>query len=445
MKLDIDKELKKLNIKEIKAPEYFEDLARITLKNIDELEDKRSRVKNKLKKKRYLQVALLFLSFTIIFGFKDVIAAVYNNLIGYDNYFSYSSYLEELNEENKIQMINEKITFSNGQEIVIDGLFYDGKYLTLFSKEIKKENVELTSKNNLIGIYVENKIPNLVSLDEDKSGNISYIYTYNTMDYLENINLNIKLKGLEEEKYLEIKIDKAKVVEGRVIEVNQEITSNDVKVTMKEIRVGANNITPTYSITSENKDLVNKIKNNNNKIFEEGISVSFWIDVKGVESMSSLAPDKIKELENGIEITQELAANDLRLDKMRKLKINLIGIHFSEKVKLNDFQEKEFYNEDLYIYEIDKDRNVIKYFSRLKGDKKKDKLRKYEIGPPNGYVLGIAGEDIDKKDILGENYKEFEYVMPMIRDLNEDKIILSENKLAGVELEDRTFKIDLKN
>ena len=81
LKLDIDKELKKLNIKEIKAPEYFEDLARITLKNIDELEDKRSRAKKKLKKKRYLQVVLLFLSFTIIFGLKDVIAAVYSKLM----------------------------------------------------------------------------------------------------------------------------------------------------------------------------------------------------------------------------------------------------------------------------------------------------------------------------------------------------------------------------
>ena len=81
MRLNIDKELKKLNIKEIKAPEYFKDLERIALKSIDELEDKRSIAEKKLKKKRYLQVALLCFSFTIIFGFKDTIAAVYNKLM----------------------------------------------------------------------------------------------------------------------------------------------------------------------------------------------------------------------------------------------------------------------------------------------------------------------------------------------------------------------------
>lgn len=445
MKLDIDKELKKLNIKEIKAPENFEDLARITLKNIDDLEEKRLRKENKFKKKRYLQVALLFLCFTIIFGFKDVIAEVYNKLIGYDTYFSYSSYMEQLNEENKIQKVNEKITFSNGAEILIDGLFYDGKYLTLFTKEPKREGSELESERNFIKVYVEDEDAQQLSYEEEDNGNISCIYTYNTIDYLDNVKLKIRLENLNEEKYLDIKTDKTKVVEGRVIEVNQEISSSDVKVTMKEIRISTNTITPTYTITSDNKELVEKIKKSNNEFSKEGISIGFSIDIKDVEVTSSMRPEKIIELENGVEITQQLVATDLRLDKIKNLKIKLGGIYFSERISLNDFQEKEFYNEDLYIYEINKEKNVIKYFSRLKGDKKKDKLRKYEIGPNNGYVIGTSRDVIEKKDILEKEYKDFDYLMPMMFDLSKEEIILIENKLAGVKLEDRTFKIDLKN
>ena len=99
--MDLDKELNNLKEKDLKAPPQFENLMKEALNDAKRENKKKLNLNNK-----YLKIALIFIAFIFIFNLSTV-SAMIKNLIGYDDYFSYNSYVKKLNNKGELQEVNE--------------------------------------------------------------------------------------------------------------------------------------------------------------------------------------------------------------------------------------------------------------------------------------------------------------------------------------------------
>lgn len=432
--MDIDKELKKMKYEDIKAPEEFEAIAK---KAIDNANKEKNYNKSH---KRYIQVAIIALLFLITLSSKEVIAYIYDKIVGYNQFFSYNSYIEELNEEGKIQIINKEIVFENGEKINVEGLIYDGKYLSLFYKVPSSNKIE---KDFIDNITIDEAVRDVsYSEENDENGNKLYVYEFNTIEYKENINFKIEVNG--EVKNLEVEIDKSKVIESKNIKPkDNEIIIDDVKITINNIRVAANSITLDYNVTSENKILANKIKNSEGNLYKERIDINFIIKGRRLNPVGyAKIPEENKVIENGLSISELIYIQDLRTDKMNYIDIIINSLNYTSTIKLDKLKEKTWFNKDLYIYEIDKDKNEITYFVRK--SKPKNTMPKYQLGATSVIYLPDSEINIKAKEALGKDYKNFDLMKDRIDSMKEGEIVLVENKVTDIKDKERTFKIKLK-
>lgn len=110
---------KKKEIDELKAPEDLEWMLRNTLQG------RKRRVKYKQ------VVALLIAALLLTYSF-DSLAYYGKKFVGYDQVVAGS--LSQLNENGRGQEIGKSCTFSNGVEVTIDGIMFDGNELVAFYK-----------------------------------------------------------------------------------------------------------------------------------------------------------------------------------------------------------------------------------------------------------------------------------------------------------------------
>lgn len=433
--MDLDNELKNLKEDKLKAPEEFEDLMKEALDKANRENKKKLNFNNK-----YLKVALLFISFIFILNISTVSAMV-KRLIGYNDYFSYYSYVKKLNQRGELQEVNEKITFSNGKEITIEAIVYDNKYLTAFFRgNLNYRNLEGVDGNfaSGSGAFVE----------KDKNGDTLSAFTF---DIGENKNIfTIKIAEEGESKEVTVDIDSSKIVKVKNIKPkNNEIEIDEVKFIVNNLRVSPLFISLDYSIVSEDKDKIKAIKENDGNSFNEGIYFSPNIEGKNINRMGIVAYDEKEILDNGIRIVENFVFEDLAVDKFNNIKIVIEEANFSEDLNL-DIQSNTkdtWINDSLFLEELKYDEETktvdIAYWSKYKKIWFEEYLY-YEILPYNGFISNETSvHKSNIKDYLGKNYKKYIFIRRQLYIGDGKSFFITNNKASDIKKKDRTIKVKI--
>lgn len=438
---DFEEKLKSLNINDMHAPDNFEDLLRDSLNKVDPIDTNH----NKFTKAKIMKVAALFLTILLVFNFQSV-SAFFKSVLGYDEYFSYNTYINELNKENKLQAVNEELTFSNGKKVLIEGLLYDGLFVNLFVKEFDSQDQTVT-------INIINGEDRSHFYESTENNTICIVNQFLVKENSDSITVEFKLD--DEVKYLDIRLDETKILTPIIIEPtsNNTLVIEDVNFTVNSIRLSALSIILDYSAISDNLETVNKIKNRSNDFFNEGINFNVSISGKGIDPANSYLTEFVCQLENGATFKENLHFNDLNVDKLKDIKIELTFASFAEKFTVDKPIKDTWINDELYIQDLsflgDSTNSFnVEYWSI--GYKQKNNLMdtylmpKYSIQPIKGLYMSDKKPD---KELLGANYKNFLYNKVKISkydfDGNIRDALIIENKCYDIPKKDRTlvFKI----
>ena len=430
---DLDDKLKSLNMNNIQAPNNLEELLRDSLNKINE----KPKTKN-LYKSKLLKVAALFLTILVIFNFESV-SAFFKDLLGYDNYFSYNSYIKELNEDNMIQTLNEKLVFDNGNEINIEGVLYDGLFINIFAKEPKKTSY--TTQINISNASGNERY-------EDEEG--EYIYTVTKFLVSENINsINLNLVNGDFSKNITINLDPSKKLDSNMIyPTSKKITIDKIDFVVDSVRISPLAFVIEYSVTSQNPDKAKQIINYNNDRFGEGISLVAFVEGKNIDMAGVLAYDSTKELPNGVTFKQNIHCKDIRVDKIKSFNIILGSAAFYSKLEYSspDKLNNKWINDELYIESfspIDNDPNLIEISYWSKTFKSQGEINLiYQIQPIKRLYTTSKKPSLE---LLGENYKEFTNTKVLVNklDFNDNirDIMIMHNKAYTLSEKDRTITI----
>ncbi|VYT88055.1 hypothetical protein [Clostridium tertium] len=458
--MDLDKELKNLKEEEIKAPDNFEELMRGAL-NKSNIGNERIERKKKLNfNNKYLKVALIFLSFFFILNISTV-SAMIKKLMGYNDYFSYYSYVKKLNQRGELQEVNQKITFSNGKEIIVEAIVYDNKYITVFLRgsityaddflptdEPPKEYDPSKPKSDIRVLDGVGAAGSGAYSEKDKNGDTLSAWIFKIGENKDKFTLEIIENG--ESKEVTINIDDSKTVEVKNIKPkNNEIEIDGVKFIVNNLRVSPLAINLDYSVVSDNEDKIKAIQSNNGNFFNEGIYFSPNIEGRNIDRLGLVAYDEKEVLENGIRIVENFAFKDLAIDKFNKANIVIERARFSEDldIDINSTIKDTWINDYIFIEELNynKEKEIVDIAYWSKYEKKWfDKYLPYEILPYDGYFSHeVSTHQSNIKDYLGDDYKKFTFLRTQVNMDENKKIFISNNKALDISKKDRTIKVKI--
>lgn len=460
--MDLDKELKNLKENELKAPPEFEKLMKESLDNA-----KRETDKKKIPKfnNKYLKIALIFIAFIFIFNL-DVVSATIKNLVGYNDYFSYNSYVKKLNERGELQDVNKKIEFSNGKNIAIEGIVYDNKYVVVFMRgnieytdeyvetnEAPEEYEDTTSKSSIRVLNGEITSGSSLFKEKDANGDNLVAQTFQIGGNKESFTLEIIEEG--ESKEITIDIDSSKVIKVKSVKPeNNEIEIDGVKFIVNELRVSPLGVNLDYSVVSKDIEKVKEIQRNNSNFFNKGINFMPIIEGKNIDQMGVLANEKVEKIDNGIRVVEKFVLRDLAIDKFNKAKIIIQRANFSEDLKVDNkgIKDKKI-NDKLFIEELkySEDGRLIDitYWSKYRRIGF-EKYLYYEILPYNGLVsYEESSHKGNIKDYIGKDYRKFIFMRRQI-DLRkeeyysgEEEFFIVNDKALDIKKKDRTIDIKI--
>lgn len=454
--MDLDNELKNLKEDKLKVPEEFEALMKEALDKANRENKKKLNLNNK-----YIKVALLFISFIFILNINTV-AAMVKKLIGYDDYFSYYSYVKKINEEGELQEVNEKITFSNGKEITIEAIVYDNKYISVFMKgnikyierfvptdDLPREDEDIETISNIE--VVDGEITGVIGIagEKDKNGDTLSVERFKIGENKKDFTLRITEEG--ENKEITINIDESKIVKVKnIMPENNEIEIDGVKFIVNNLRVSPLAIDLDYSVVSDDIEEVKAIQLNNGNFFNEGIYFMPNIEGRNIERMGVYgAYDEIEVLNNGIRIVENFVVNDLAVDKFDKANIFIERANFSEELNLDmkGTINDKWINDNLFIEELKYNEETeivnIAYWSKYK----KIWFDKYlynEIIPYDGLIsFESSSHKNNIKDYLGKDYRKYEFMRRQLYIGEGKKFFIINDKALDIRKKDRTIKIKI--
>ncbi len=453
--MDLDKELKNLKEDKLKAPPEFENLMREALDGA-----KREKKKNLNLNNKYVKVAILFISFILILNISTV-SAMIKKLIGYDEYFSYYSYVKKLNEGGELQEIDQKVSFSNGKEIIIEAIVYDNKYISVFMKgninyikryvpldDLPTENNNIETKSNIEIINGEVASGSSIYSENEESGNVLSVQIFKIGENKDEFTLRITEDG--ESKEITINIDESKIVKVKNIKPdNNEIEIDGVKFVVNSLRVSPLAINLEYSLVSDDAEKVKAIQLNNGDFFNEGIYFMPIIEGRNIEEMGVVSFDEREILNNGIRLVKNFVLNDLAIDKFNNAKIIIQRANFSESLNLDiksNIKDIKI-NDNLFIEELkynERKKTVdIAYWSKYK-KKWSYKYLYYEILPYDGYFsYEPSAHKSNIKDYLGSDYKKYEFMRRQLYIGDDKKFFIVNDKALDISKKDRTIKIKI--
>ena len=393
--MDLDKELDNLKEKDLKAPPQFENLMKEALNDVKRENKKKLNLNNK-----YLKIALIFIAFMFIFNLSTV-SAMIKKLIGYDDYFSYNSYVKKLNNKGELQEVNESVEFSNGKKVTIEAIVYDNKYLSVFMRgsiayadrflptDDPPEEYDSTKPKSDIRILDGNFASGSSAFSEkDKNGDTLSVWTFKIGESKNEFTLEITEEG--EAKEITIDIDSSKIVDIKNIKPdNNEIEIDGVRFVVNNLRISPLAINLDYSVVSDDEEKIKAIQKNDGNFFNEGIYFRPNIEGRNIERMGVVAYDESKEV---------------------------VDIAYWSKYKKIWFE----------------------------------KYLPYEILPYNGIIsLEPSSNKSNIKDYLGEDYRKFVFMRRQLyigdgdKLFDSKKLFVSNNKALNIKKKDRSIKIKI--
>lgn len=459
--MDLDKELDNLKEKDLKAPPQFENLMKEALNDVKRENKKKLNLNNK-----YLKIALIFIAFMFIFNLSTV-SAMIKKLIGYDDYFSYNSYVKKLNNKGELQEVNESVEFSNGKKVTIEAIVYDNKYLSVFMRgsiayadrflptDDPPEEYDSTKPKSDIRILDGNFASGSSAFSEkDKNGDTLSVWTFKIGEIKNEFTLEITEEG--EAKEITIDIDSSKIVDIKNIKPdNNEIEIDGVRFVVNNLRISPLAINLDYSVVSDDEEKIKAIQKNDGNFFNEGINFSPNIEGRNIERMGVVAYDEKEILSNGIRIVENFVLKDLAIDKFNKAKIVVERANFSEdlNIDIKSNIKDTWINDNLFIEELkyDESKEVvdIAYWSKYKKIWF-EKYLPYEILPYNGIIsLEPSSNKSNIKYYLGEDYRKFVFMRRQLyigdgdKLFDSKKLFVSNNKALNIKKKDRSIKIKI--
>ncbi len=452
--MDLDKELKNLKEDNLKAPKEFEAVMREALEKFNREDKKKNKFNNK-----YLKIALLFISFIFILNISTVSAMV-KRLIGYNDYFSYYSYVKKLNQRGELQEVNEKISFSNGKEVMVEAIAYDNKYITIFlkgsisyadeflpSNDPPKEYDDTKPKSNIRIIDAVGASGSGAYSEKDKHGDTLSAWMFKIGKDKNEFTLEVTEEG--EVKTKTISIDSSKKLKVKNIRPeNNEIEIEGVKFIVNNLRVSPLFISLDYSIVSEDEEKINEIKKCNGNPLSEGIFFMPNIEGKNIERLGLTAYDERETLENGIRVVENFALKNLAIDKFNNVDIVVNTARFSEVLDLDIKSniKNKWVNDSLYIEELKYDKESenldIAYWSKYNRNGW-DKYLKYTLFPYDHVYMDRVSKISNRKEILGKDYKLFSFWRNSLN-LSDGRILyIANDEASNIKKKDRTIKVKI--
>jgi hypothetical protein len=459
--MDLDKELNNLKEKDLKAPPQFEDLMKEALGDAKGENKKKLNLNNK-----YVKIAIIFMTFIFIFNL-SIVSAMIKKLMGYDDYFSYNSYVKKLNNKGELQEVNKLVEFSNGKKVTIEAIVYDNKYISVFMRgsityadrflptDEPPEEYDSTKPKSDIRILGGDFASGSSAFSEkDKNGDTLNVWTFKIGENKKDFTLEITEEGQAKE--VTVDIDSSKIVKIKNIEPeNNEIQIDGVNFIVNNFRVSPLAINLDYSVVSNDKEKIKAIQKNDGSFFNEGIYFKPDIEGRNIERMGVVVHDEKETINNGIRIVENFVLKDLAIDEFNKAKIVIASANFSEalNIDIKSNIKDTWINDNLFIEELKYNENKevedISYWSKYKKIWF-DKYLIYEILPYDGvfpYEQSIHKANI--KDYLGEDYRKFIFMRRQLyigegdKLFNSKKLFVSNNKALDIKKKDRTINIKI--
>ena len=453
--MDLDKELNNLKEKDLKAPPQFENLMKEALDDAKREKKKKLNLNNK-----YIKIAIIFMTFILIFNFSTV-SAMIKRLIGYDDYFSYNSYVKKLNNRGELQEVNKSIEFSSGKKITIEAIVYDNKYISVFMRgsityadrflptDEPPEEYDDTKPKSDIRILDGNFASGSSAFSEkDKNGDTLSVWTFKIGEDKKDFTLEITEEG--EAKEVTVDIDSSKIVKVKNIKPeNNEIQIDGVSFIVNNLRVSPLAVNLDYSVVSDEEEKIKAIQMNDGNFFNEGIYFSPNIEGRNIERMGIVAYDEKEILNNGIRIVENFILKDLAIDKFNKAKIVIEIANFSEDLNLDiksNIQDT-WINDNLFLEELNYDEKKetvnIAYWNKYKKIWF-EKYLLYEILPYNGFTSYEASvHKSNIKDYLGNDYRKFIFMRKQVNIEDGKKIFIANNRALDIKKKDRTINLKI--
>ncbi|MBS5883950.1 hypothetical protein [Clostridium sp.] len=459
--MDLDKELNNLKEKDLKAPPQFENLMKEALNDAKRENKKKLNLNNK-----YLKIALIFIAFIFIFNLSTV-SAMIKKLIGYDNYFSYNSYVKKLNNKGELQEVNKSVEFINGKKVIIEAIVYDNRYISVFMRgsiayadrflptdEPPKEYDSTKPKSDIRILDGDFASGSSAFSEKDKNGDTLSVWTFKIGENKNEFTLEITEEG--EAKEITIDIESSKIVDIKNIKPdNNEIEIDGVRFVVNNLRISPLAINLDYSVVSDDEEKIKAIQKNDGNFFNEGINFSPNIEGRNIERMGVVAYDEKEILSNGIRIVENFVLKDLDIDKFNKAKIVVERANFSEdlNIDIKSNIKDTWINDNLFIEELkyDEGKEVvdIAYWSKYKKIWF-EKYLPYEILPYNGIIsLEPSSNKSNIKDYLGEDYKKFIFMRRQLyigdgeKLFSNNRFFVANNKALNIKKKDRSIKVKI--
>lgn len=458
--MDLDRELDNLKEKDLKAPPQFENLMKEALNNAKRENKKRLNLNSK-----YIKIALIFIAFMFIFNLSTV-SAMIKKLMGYDDYFSYNSYVKKLNNKGELQEVNESVEFSNGKKVTIEAIVYDNKYLSVFMRgsiayadrflptDEPPEEYDSTKPKSGIRILDGDFASGSSAFSEkDKNGDTLSVWTFKIGENKNEFTLEITEEG--EAKEITIDIDSSKIVDIKNIKPdNNEIEIDGVRFVVNNLRVSPLAINLDYSVVSDDEEKIKAIQKNDGNFFNEGIYFRPNIEGRNIERMGVVVYDEKEIVNNGIRIVENFVLKDLAIDKFNKAKIVVERANFSEDLNIDVKSniKDTWINDNLFIEELkyDESKEVvdIAYWSKYKKIWFEEYLP-YEILPYNGVISEPSSNKSNIKDYLGEDYRKFIFMRRQLyigdgeKLFSNNRFFVANNKALDIKKKDRSIKVKI--
>ncbi len=370
----------KLMVDEIQVPDELEARLQQALNNRP--------AKNK-RKNHWIKKAAVVCAVTILVGYNfDTLAFYSKRLVGYDQIMDGD--LKELNELGKGQIIEKSYTFTNGLEVILDGIMLDKNQMLVFYRmkapdgklELLDTHINMEFKG-LIGVYSSRGGQG--ELDE-KNGEVKWVQSYEPPMFLEK-TLRLVMRtsngNMIEEGEITFKVDREKAM-GFTLKksLNKTIGAGDERITFESLIASPTQTTIKGSIQNIVELARDQIKGermmpqnltislvvNGKKIAHQSAGMS--TDFKGITFHQEFAPlpEEIESLEIHLESFSVNRDVNQKFSLNKKEKNQIIKV-LGKEIQINQIQESE---EDTLVTITTKDDVRLSRVSLLVNDEKID-------------------------------------------------------------------------
>lgn len=410
--MNLEDRLKELKEEGNEAPDCMEDRLRGSLEGAKRDNYNRGR-------KVFIKVATILIAILLIFNF-DLVSGTLQKLLGFDYYFSDDVNINSLNEKGNIQMVNENISFSDGNKIVIEGLVYDGTYINLF----------VSNEDECGKINIDEGIPLSMYPEKVNGDKYNSVYRFFVNENLDCINLNAISKD-GEVKSIKITIDKSKIVQTKILQgKNEKVSVEGIDFKVNEILISHLGVTIDYSLTSEDSNLINKLKSVNKSFYKYDIAADIFVacNIKS-EKYFTLGGWSEEEIENGMRFKRLVVFSDISVDDIEKVEVTLDNLYFTKKLD-STISKNTWINDYVYfdIVEDAGDYMSVQYWTRFKHQEDGRTILEYNISP-YAIFYGSSGSLEGSKEIFIEEHKNFTNFKA---DYEKNNLYISKNKAFNI-------------